>query len=40
MVRIAVTVAAIADLNLDIVGEDMVWLTWTAPGASGGPSAV
>ncbi len=40
VVRIAVSAAAIADLNLDVVGSDLVWLTWTAPGASGGPSAV
>jgi Tol biopolymer transport system component len=39
-VRIAVTAQAIADLNLDVVTSDMVWLSWTAPGASGGPSAV
>ncbi len=40
VVRIAVTAAAIADLNLDVVGSDLVWLTWTAPGPVGGPAAV
>lgn len=40
VVRIAVAAQAIADLNLDVVGGDLVWLSWTAPGASGGPSAV
>lgn len=38
-VRIAVTAPAIADLNLDVVAGDLAWLSWTAPGASGGPAA-
>lgn len=39
-VKISVTAPAIADLNTEVVSSDLVWLSWTAPGASGGPSAV